>query len=88
MIRRALGLSGLTLGDILEAGDGREALAVLDAHWVDIVLTDIHMPEMNGIELVERMAKDLCKIVAIHTHACGDLRGRQNWKGTWLRDDL
>lgn len=58
MIRRALGLSGLQLGEIREAGDGREALQVLDGHWVDIVLTDIHMPEMNGIELVERMAGD------------------------------
>ena len=58
MIRRALSLSGLDLGDILEAGDGRQALAVLDDHWVDVVLTDIHMPEMDGIELVERMALD------------------------------
>lgn len=58
MIRRALSLSGLDLGEILEAGDGRQALAVLDDHWVDVVLTDIHMPEMDGIELVERMALD------------------------------
>lgn len=58
MIRRALGLSGLDLGTIHEAGHGREALAVLDAEWIDVVLTDIHMPEMNGVELVETMATD------------------------------
>src|SRR5580693_6207616 len=32
---------------ILEAGDGRQALAVIETHHPDIVLTDLHMPEMN-----------------------------------------
>lgn len=58
MIRRALGMSGLDLGAVFEAGDGHEALTVLDREWVDVVLTDIHMPGMDGVELVETMAKD------------------------------
>lgn len=58
MIRRSLGLAGIELGDVHEAENGREALDALDRHWIDVVLTDIHMPEMNGIELVEQMARD------------------------------
>lgn len=58
MVRRAIGLCGLTVGQVHEAGDGAEALAQLGAHRVDLVLADINMPVMNGVELVERMARD------------------------------
>ena len=58
MVRRAIGLCGLQIGAIHEAGDGAEALAKLAAHRIDLVLADINMPVMNGIELVERMSSD------------------------------
>ncbi len=51
-------LSGFETGVCLEAGDGLEALKVLENVSVDIVLTDINMPNMNGEELVERLAAD------------------------------
>lgn len=37
---------------ILEAPDGRQALGLIEAQRPDIVLTDLQMPEMNGLELV------------------------------------
>jgi CheY-like chemotaxis protein/anti-sigma regulatory factor (Ser/Thr protein kinase) len=37
---------------ILEAADGRQALALIEAQHPDVVLTDLNMPEMNGLELV------------------------------------
>lgn len=58
MVRRAIGLCGLEVGLVHEAGDGAEALAKLAASPVDLVLADINMPVMNGVELVERMSKD------------------------------
>ncbi len=58
MVRRAIGLSGLEIGDVHEAGDGAEALAQLAAHRVDLVLADVNMPVMNGVQLVERMTSD------------------------------
>ena len=58
MVRRAVGLAGLELGAVYEAGDGQEALAQLALHPVDLVLADINMPIMNGMELVERMSQD------------------------------
>lgn len=58
MVRRSLGMCGLPIGDIHEAGNGLEALSVLGRQWVDVVIADINMPEMGGVEMVERMAKD------------------------------
>jgi two-component system, chemotaxis family, chemotaxis protein CheY len=58
MVRRALSLSGLAVAQVYEAADGAEALVQLAAHHVDLVLADINMPVMNGIELVERMSQD------------------------------
>ena len=37
------------------AKSGKGALKILDAQPVDVVVSDINMPEMNGLELVERM---------------------------------
>jgi two-component system chemotaxis response regulator CheY len=58
MVRRAVGLAGLEIGEVHEAGNGQEALAQLAQHEVDLVLADINMPIMNGMELVERMSQD------------------------------
>ena len=41
--------------EVLEAPDGVNALALLQAQPVDLVITDIHMPNMNGIELTRRL---------------------------------
>ena len=56
-IRKVLGLTGLDLGEVLEAGDGQEALALLRGRWIDLVLTDINMPNMNGEEFVRCMER-------------------------------
>jgi DNA-binding NtrC family response regulator len=41
--------------EVLEAPDGPRALALLPAHHVDLVLLDIRLPEMDGIEVLERI---------------------------------
>lgn len=55
MIHRTLQLSGLPLGDVHEAGHGREALDVLERDWIDLALVDINMPVMNGEEFIHRV---------------------------------
>lgn len=57
-IRRVMDLSGFPFQTVLEASDGAEALKVLADNWVDVVLTDINMPNMNGEELVRRLEQD------------------------------
>ena len=56
IISRSLRQAGLDFGEIYEAGDGQEALAVLEKETVDIVLSDINMPNMNGIEFLREKA--------------------------------
>ena len=41
--------------DVLEAQDGTFALSILQTHAVDLVLTDVNMPNMNGIELTRQL---------------------------------
>ena len=53
-----MALSGFDLGECWEAGDGREALEVIKTHWVDLILTDLNMPVMNGLEMVNELRKD------------------------------
>lgn len=55
MIRRTLERSSFT---VLEAEDGRAGLDLLGTKPVDLVLTDIIMPEMEGIELILRLRRD------------------------------
>lgn len=52
-------LCARTLSDyrILQAGNGHEALEVLEQEPVDLVLTDVMMPEMSGLELLEKIRK-------------------------------
>ena len=54
-IRRVIEVSGFNVGKYLEADHGKAALRELDCHWVDIVLTDINMPEMDGEAFVREM---------------------------------
>ena len=58
IILKTLKMSGIALNSPLEASNGSEALALLKEQWVDLVLTDINMPEMGGVELIERMKDD------------------------------
>jgi DNA-binding NarL/FixJ family response regulator len=49
-----------TLDDIkvvAEAGDGREALRLVETHRPDVVLLDIIMPSLNGLDAAARMAR-------------------------------
>jgi two-component system chemotaxis response regulator CheY len=57
-VRRVIDASGIELSECLQASNGREALEILRKEWVDIVLTDINMPELDGEELIRRLAAD------------------------------
>ena len=54
-VRRAVQLSEVPVASVLEAANGREALAVLDANEVDALFTDINMPVMSGTELLREL---------------------------------
>lgn len=54
--------------EVLTAADGKEALGILEQHKVDLIMTDIIMPDMEGIEFinkVKRQKKLPVKIIAM-----------------------
>ncbi len=57
-IRKVVGLTGLDVGECSEAGDGQDALELLRKNWVDLILTDINMPRMNGEEFIRCLEAD------------------------------
>jgi two-component system, chemotaxis family, chemotaxis protein CheY len=62
IIERSLRQAGLELGEIVEAGNGIEALAAVQAGVFDLVLSDINMPAMDGIEFLRQLVTiESCK---------------------------
>lgn len=57
-IAKALGLAGVPLGSLFEAGDGAQGLETLRREWVDLVFADINMPVMGGARMIEEMRSD------------------------------
>ena len=56
-LKSLIGAAGVEPGSIAEASHGKEALAVFDAQSVDVLFTDINMPEMDGRELLSELSK-------------------------------
>lgn len=59
VVKKIVGLSGVGVNQLLEAQDGRSALEIMGGNWVDAVILDINMPEMNGLELLQKMSEDV-----------------------------
>ncbi len=55
IISRSLRQAGLVVDEIFEAGDGIEGLNALGNNKVDLILSDINMPNMDGLEFVKQV---------------------------------
>ena len=56
IVGRSLRQAGIEFDNIFEAADGLQALEVLEKESVDIVLSDINMPNMDGISFLREKA--------------------------------
>ena len=66
ILQRVLKQADVRLGKVWEAGDGAEALATLQTQKVDLILSDINMPNMDGLEfLSELKSNDSLKNVPV-----------------------
>jgi two-component system chemotaxis response regulator CheY len=52
ILTRVLRQTGMAIQTIHEAGDGQDALALMGQHRIDLVLSDINMPKMDGLQLL------------------------------------
>ena len=55
IVDRSLRQAGLAVAEVFEASNGVEALARLQETRVDLILSDINMPTMDGLELVRQL---------------------------------
>lgn len=55
MILKTLRVAGIEVDETFEAGNGREALDLLEQHWIDLLFADINMPVMNGEEMIREI---------------------------------
>ncbi len=73
IVERCLRQAGMDLGQVCEASNGAEALALVRENQFDLILSDINMPVMDGLEFIRNLkeletGKDI-PIVMITTEA-------------------
>jgi two-component system chemotaxis response regulator CheY len=55
ILQRVLGQAEIPVGTVYEAGDGTAALEILKKQQVGLVLSDINMPNMDGLQLLSHI---------------------------------
>jgi two-component system chemotaxis response regulator CheY len=55
IVERSLRQAGINLTQVFEAGNGAEALALLQVNRVDLILCDVNMPVMDGLEFIKQL---------------------------------
>lgn len=58
VLKKTILMTEFPVNTIAQATNGFEALELMKSQSIDIVLTDLNMPEMNGIEMFEHMKED------------------------------
>lgn len=59
IIMRGIRQAGIENAEFTEAGDGVEGLAAVDSRQFDLILSDVNMPNMNGLEFVREVSDKL-----------------------------
>jgi len=58
IIKRTIKIAGIDAGELVEAPDGLAALKLLQQKPIDLILLDLNMPNMTGMELTRTIRAD------------------------------
>jgi two-component system chemotaxis response regulator CheB len=70
--------------EVIIANNGREALAQLEKNKIDLVITDIRMPDMNGLDLMVKIKKEYpqTKVIIMTAYGSSDVQKEANQRGS------
>ena len=57
IIIKAVAMTGTKIGKAFEASNGEAAMEILNTNVIDVMFTDLNMPKMSGVDLIERMSE-------------------------------
>jgi two-component system chemotaxis response regulator CheY len=90
-MRRMVGLTLREAGfEVIESANGREGLGLLETCGVDIIVTDVHMPVMDGLAMVqavrERPKHRFTPILILTTESGDEMkrRGKEAGASGWI----
>ena len=90
-IRQVVGLALRGEGyDVVEAGDGKEALEKLDGQKIDLIISDVNMPVMDGVTMLLEVKKHpkykFTPVLMFTTEAGADMKakGQQAGAKAWI----
>jgi two-component system chemotaxis response regulator CheY len=58
IIHKSLRMGGVKIGEVYQAGNGKEGIETLEGNWVDLIIADINMPVMNGEEMIAHIREN------------------------------
>ena len=83
-----VGLSSYSSFDIVTANNGAEAVKVLDSHRIDLVVTDLQMPVMDGFQLITEISQRFAGLPVLAMTAYAPRTGLEQARGLGLMECL
>ena len=70
--------------EVLIANNGREAISLLNKNKIDLVISDIRMPDINGLDLLVRIKKEhpQIKVIIMTAYGSSDVQKEANRRGS------
>ena len=90
VLQRAIDIARVPADTLLTAENGQQALELLEESGIDLLITDIHMPVMTGVELLEalRASERHAKLPAVVISSDSSERRREQLRDLGVHDLL
>ena len=81
VIRQTVGLALKSAGyEVIEACDGKDGLSKLGGQKINLIISDVNMPNMDGITMVEELKKDpankFTPVIMLTTESQADMKAK------------